>query len=79
MDLQIVSGESLDHTHPHGLWRQPGPHTSTWSLVSELTTDRPQQAAQAKDINMALGYNIGHSQQHGLSSTRVHIHNYGFR
>lgn len=44
MDLHLVSGDNMDHRHPHTLWYQHMPRTSTWSPV----------ATESIDVNTAL-------------------------
>jgi len=43
-DTHMASRDITDHDYPRGLWWQPGPQTSAWSLV----------AAQTRDINTPL-------------------------
>jgi hypothetical protein len=54
MDLHMVSGHSMDHRHPRGLWCQDKLQTSAWSLLEVQTTD----------IYMTLCHCMGHGHRH---------------
>lgn len=53
-NLYVVSGDSVDHRHLHGLQGQHKPRTSAWSLTAVWTTD----------IHTALRCSMKHRHQH---------------
>lgn len=62
MDFHMLSGDSKDHKHPHGLQWEHGPHTSTQSLTTAgpQTPTWPPLAAWSTDINIASSCNTDH-------------------
>lgn len=69
MDLHMVSSDSTDHRHPHGLWHQHTPQTSAWTPV----------AVQITDINRVTGCCSNTSPHTTLSSITDHEHKHGLR
>ena len=56
MDFWVVSGDSMDHEHPRGLWHQHLPSTEAWALVAVKTTD----------ITMSSGGSTSHTYQQAI-------------
>lgn len=64
MDFHMLSGDSKDHKHPHGLQWQHSPQTSTWHQMTVQTIGINMALGSRTNIHMTFSGNMGYIHQH---------------
>lgn len=65
-DHDHVLWHSTGHRHPHGLWQQPKPRISAWSLVAVQTVRPLSKHRAGTPLWPLVGSNIGLRHQHSF-------------